>query len=220
MKNYVAYYRVSTQKQGNSGLGLEAQKNTVVNFVAGNNIIAEYIEVESGKKDKREELGKAIAMANSQNAILIIAKLDRLSRNVSFIFKLRDSKVNFICCDIPDANTMTIGIFALLAQQERELISERTKKALAVKKQQGIKLGKPENLSNKARQNSIQIRQAQAKENENNKRAMALIQVLRNQKKTFRTIAESLNNSGFKTSRNNRFFPMSVKQLLKQENKI
>jgi DNA invertase Pin-like site-specific DNA recombinase len=112
------------EKQGNSGLGLVAQKNTVVNFLAGNNIIAEYIEVDSGKKDKREELGKAIAMANNQNAILIIAKLDRLSRNVSFIFILRDSKVNFICYDIPDANTMIIGIFALLAQQKRELISE------------------------------------------------------------------------------------------------
>jgi DNA invertase Pin-like site-specific DNA recombinase len=146
MKQYVAYYLVSTQKQGSSGLGLQAQKETVRQFIGSNILITEYTEIESGKNDKQIELLKAIADANKNNATLIIAKLDRYSRNVGFIFQLRDSKVDFTCCDIPDANTMTIGIFALLAQQERELISERTKKALQAKKENGFTMVSPKTL--------------------------------------------------------------------------
>ena len=110
-QTYVAYYRVSTKKQGESGLGLDAQRSAVAGFVKGA-IIAEFTEVESGKKNQREQLRLAIGRAKKEGAVLVIAKLDRLSRNASFIFTLRDSGVNFQCVDMPDANTLTIGIFA------------------------------------------------------------------------------------------------------------
>jgi DNA invertase Pin-like site-specific DNA recombinase len=215
MKNYVAYYRVSTQKQGHSGLGIHAQRSTVKHFIAHNPLLKEFTEIESGKIDKRIELQKAIDFAKTNNATLVIAKLDRLSRNASFIFQLRDSQVDFMCCDIPDANTMTIGIFALLAQQEREMISERTKKALKAKKDQGFKLGKPENLTNEMRKKGRQAHHIKAIENENNRRAYSFIQVLRKQKSTYRAIAAKLNESGFKTSKGNSFFGSSIKQLEK-----
>ena len=216
MRNYVAYYRVSTQKQGSSGLGLQAQQNTVKNYIgSGNVLLDEYTEIESGKNDKRIELQRAISYAKTNNATLVIAKLDRLSRNASFIFQLRDSKVDFTCCDIPDANTMTIGIFALLAQQEREMISERTKKALNAKKAQGHKLGKPENFTNEMRKKGREAHHEKAIENENNRRAYSFIQVLRKQKATYRYIAAKLNDSGFKTSKGNKFFGSSVRQLEK-----
>lgn len=213
MKKFVAYYRVSTKKQGVSGLGLDAQKSTVNNFVGANVLLAEYTETESGKNDTRLELLKAIAYAKENNATLAIAKLDRLSRNVAFIFELKDSKVDFVCCDMPDANTMTIGIFAVLAQHERELISDRTKKALRALKNKGVKLGSPGNLTDNARRKSIVIRKELALINAENKKAFALINILREQNKSFRYIAEQLNNAGFKTSKGNKFFAMSVKQL-------
>ncbi len=213
MKNYVAYYRVSTQKQGISGLGLNAQRDTVKRFAQNHNIIAEFTEIESGKKNQRSELKKAIDFANEKKATLLIAKLDRLSRNVSFIFQLRDSKVDFTCCDIPDANTMTIGIFALLAQQERELISERTKNALTEKKRLGFKLGKPENLTDYARLQGRLKYSSLAKENENNRRAFAFIQSLREQKNSYRKVADKLNEAGFRTTRGNSFYPNSVRQI-------
>jgi DNA invertase Pin-like site-specific DNA recombinase len=120
MMNYVAYYRVSTKKQGQSGLGLESQRELVKRFLKpGDTLLQEYIEVESGKRNDRLQLEAAIAFAKQHQAQLLIAKLDRLSRNASFIFKLRDSHVNFLAVDMPDANTLTIGIFAVLAQHER-----------------------------------------------------------------------------------------------------
>lgn len=214
MKKFVAYYRVSTQKQGNSGLGLNAQKTTVQQFIGANNLIAEYTEIESGKNDKRIELNNAIEYAKNYDATLIIAKLDRLSRNITFIFQLRDSKVDFICCDIPDANTMTIGIFALLAQQERELISERTKKALKSKKQLGFKLGKPENLTNSARLKGLAIRKYNAISNNNNRKSIALVNALNNNGVSLRNICKQLNDAGFQTSRGKLFHPTSVKRLI------
>lgn len=213
---FVAYYRVSTKKQENSGLGLESQKQIVKQYIGNDNskeVIAEYQEIESGKNDKRIELENAIRFAKDNNAILLIAKLDRLSRNASFIFKLRDANIEFVCCDMPQANTLTIGIFALLAQQERELISQRTKSALQIKKQQGFKLGNPKNLNDNSRKLSIESRKELANENENNKKAIALIQSMRQNNESFRAIANKLNDFGFKTSKGNQFFAMSVKQL-------
>lgn len=140
---YVAYYRVSTKKQGQSGLGLEAQRSAVEKFTSNysDDILTEFTDIESGKNDDRPELKKAIEEAKRNNAQLIIAKLDRLSRNAAFIFTLRDSKVDFICADMPTANSVTIGIMAVLAQDERERISQRTKAALFELKKQGKKLG-------------------------------------------------------------------------------
>lgn len=134
---YVAYLRVSTGKQGRSGLGLEAQRETVKQFVAqrGGVIIApEYVEIESGKRNDRPELDKALARCRRTGATLVVAKLDRLSRSAAFLHKLRDEDAPFVAADCPDANTLTVGVMASLAQHEREIISRRTKEALAASK--------------------------------------------------------------------------------------
>jgi DNA invertase Pin-like site-specific DNA recombinase len=129
--NVVAYYRVSTAKQGESGLGLDAQRAAVMGYAkTTDKIAAEFTEVESGKRDARPVLAQAIAKAKEVGGVLVIAKLDRLSRNAGFIFSLRDSGVQFIAVDMPEANTLTIGIMAVMAQHERELISKRTKEGL------------------------------------------------------------------------------------------
>ncbi|WP_284735883.1 recombinase family protein [Dongia deserti] len=141
---YVAYLRVSTGRQGRSGLGLEAQRETVKQFVAqrGGVIIApEYVEVESGKRDDRPELDKALARCRRTGATLVVAKLDRLSRSAAFLHKLRDTGAPFIAADLPEANTLTIGVMASLAQHEREIISRRTKEALSAAKARGRRLG-------------------------------------------------------------------------------
>ena len=132
---YVSYYRVSTASQGKSALGLLAQCEIVHRFVKKEDeLLAEFVEVESGKRADRPQLERAIALAKQQGPRLLIAKLDRFSRNVSFIFSLRNSEVDFVACDIPDANTLTVGIMAVLAQHERELIGKRTRAALQAKK--------------------------------------------------------------------------------------
>lgn len=141
---YVAYLRVSTARQGRSGLGLEAQREAVQRFVAsrsGRIIAPEYVEIESGKVNTRPELDKAVKRCRATGATLVVAKLDRLSRNVAFLMTLRDSGVAFVAADLPEANTMTVGVMAVVAQHEREAISVRTKAALAAAKRRGTKLG-------------------------------------------------------------------------------
>jgi DNA invertase Pin-like site-specific DNA recombinase len=142
MSQYVAYYRVSTQKQGVSGLGLEAQRASVEGFVRGDDaIVAEYTEVESGKRADRPELLKAIEYAKANGAILLIAKLDRLTRNLHFLTGLMEKKVAFKAVDLPEADEFTIHIMAAMAQREAKLISSRTKAALTAKKARGEVLG-------------------------------------------------------------------------------
>ena len=214
-KTYVAYYRVSTQKQGQSGLGLEAQRQAVKNFLKGEGqILKEFIEVESAKVNNRVELMMAIDYASRVGATLLIAKLDRLSRNASFIFTLRDSGVDFICADMPEANTLTIGIFAVLAQHERELISSRTKAALAAKKAQGYTLGSPQNLTRQAMEKAWQACRDKAKSNENNRRAAALIASYHKAGMNFHSIAKALNQAGFRTSRGKLFQAVQVQRLI------
>jgi DNA invertase Pin-like site-specific DNA recombinase len=145
IRRFVAYYRVSTARQGRSGLGLEAQRAAVLDFINGNaEVVAEFTEIECGKRNERPELEKAIAACKKQKAKLVIAKLDRLSRNLAFIATLMESGVEFVAVDMPDANKLTIHILAAVAQHEREMISERTKAALKAAKRRGVKLGNPQ----------------------------------------------------------------------------
>jgi DNA invertase Pin-like site-specific DNA recombinase len=142
----VVYYRVSTARQSASGLGLEAQRVAVETLCAsrGWSIIAPpFQEVESGKRSDRPELLKALEQAKLTGARLVIAKLDRLSRDATFLLTLQDSGVRFVAADMPDANDLTVGIMALVARQERQAISRRTKEALAVAKARGVRLGNP-----------------------------------------------------------------------------
>ena len=213
---YVAYYRVSTKAQGDSGLGLEAQRYSVAQFVK-EPIVAEYTEVESGKNNQRVQLAAAIDRAKKEGAILVIAKLDRLSRNASFIFTLRDSGVNFQCVDMPDANTLTIGIFATLAQHERELISSRTKAALAAKRQQGAVLGKPENLTPAAQAKGAAATRRNALTNPDNRRACSVAELMHQAGKNYAQIADHLNRTGFQTVRGGVFQATQVMRLLKRQ---
>lgn len=217
MQKYIAYYRVSTQKQGQSGLGLEAQKSAVVNYLGRDGVLLhEYRDIESGKKNDRPNLMLAIEMCKKENAILLIAKLDRLSRNVSFIYTLKESQVKFTATDMPDANSVTIGIMAVLAQEERERTSQRTKDALAELKRKGMKLGSPENLNEQAREKGLKVRKQNALKDENNRKATALICALRNEGKSFYSITKQLNTFGFKTRRGNEFTQVQTKLLFER----
>lgn len=214
MAKYIAYYRVSTQKQGLSGLGLEAQKSDVHRFVQSKRVlVSEYQDIESGKNNERPNLLRAIEECKKVKATLIIAKLDRLSRNAAFIFTLRDAKVDFVCCDMPNANSVTIGIMAVLAQDERERISARTKAALTELKKQGKILGSPQNLSDMARAKSLEVRTNKALKDENNRKAGALILSMRKEGKSFYRIMKELNELGFKT-RQGKLFQQNQVQIL------
>jgi DNA invertase Pin-like site-specific DNA recombinase len=151
MAKFLAYLRVSTARQGRSGLGLEAQREAVRTFVegrAGKIIAPEFVETESGKRNDRPQLQAALSRCKATGATLVVAKLDRLSRNAAFLLTLRDSGVPFVAADMPEANTLTIGILAVVAQAEREAISARTKAALAAAKARGVKLGNPRGAAN------------------------------------------------------------------------
>jgi DNA invertase Pin-like site-specific DNA recombinase len=151
--NFVAYYRVSTDKQGQSGLGLEAQRKAVADFLNGGRwtLVDEFTEIESGKRNDRQQLTAALAACKKLKAKLVIAKLDRLSRNVAFISALMEAGVEFVACDMPHASKLTIHILAAVAEHEREAISARTKAALAAAKARGIKLGNPKLADVRAR---------------------------------------------------------------------
>jgi DNA invertase Pin-like site-specific DNA recombinase len=144
---FIAYYRVSTARQGQSGLGLEAQQESVRRYLNGGDweLLAEHQEVETGTGadalDKRPQLKAALAECRKQGATLIIAKLDRLARNVHFVSGLMESRVRFVACDMPEANELTIHIMAAFAEHEAKRISQRTKEALAIAKARGVKLG-------------------------------------------------------------------------------
>ena len=141
---FVAYYRVSTERQGRSGLGLEAQQAAVAGFInGGTELVAEFTEIESGKRNERPALAQALEACRRHKAKLVIAKLDRLSRNLAFIATLMASGVEFVAVDNPHANKLTVHILAAVAQHEREMISQRTKDALAAARRRGVRLGNP-----------------------------------------------------------------------------
>lgn len=217
-KTFIPYYRVSTRSQGVSGLGLDAQKSTVDNYLKNNNgiVLNSYIEIESGKSsDNRPELMKALNQCLETDSTLLISKLDRLSRDVEFIAKLMKTKVKFVAIDIPDATPFTIHIFASLAQMERDLISTRTKEALKSLKQKGVKLGAPNaTFTDDMRQKSAKVLKEKRLNNENNKNAKRVIAFMKDTH-TLQQIADYLNNEGLVSSRGGKFYPSTIKNLLK-----
>jgi len=214
MKKYIAYYRVSTQQQGKSGLGIDAQKKAVADFIKNDELLAEFTEIETGKNDQRAKLAEAIELATQNKATLIIAKLDRLSRNAGFIFQLRDSGVDFVCCDIPEANTLTIGVFAVMAQHEREIISQRTKAGLEMARARGVKLGSPQNFTQKVRMMGVEARKALSENDTQFQQAKEMAKLLMEKGLSFGMIAKKLNEQGFKTRRKKQFHAATVHWML------
>jgi DNA invertase Pin-like site-specific DNA recombinase len=212
---YVVYYRVSTKKQGLSGLGLEAQKTIVENYIKNNAVIAEFTEIETGKSANRPQLNRALDCCKSNNATLIVAKLDRLARNLHFVTSLQASNIDFVCCDMPTANRLTIHIIAAIAENEAQLISTRTKQALAEKKKQGIKLGNPYNngLTGATIAKGMNVRRENALSNERNRQAGTLILSLRDNGAKWSEIVNQLNINGFRTRRNCNFDITAAKRL-------
>jgi DNA invertase Pin-like site-specific DNA recombinase len=210
--NYITYYRVSTKKQD---LGLDAQ-HTIVNryLKTDDNILYSFSEKETGTKKRiQNELLKAIEKCKETGAVLLIAKLDRLARNVSFISTLMDSNVEFKALDMPHANKLTIHIFSAIAEHEAELISQRTKAALAELKKKGVKLGNIANFSQEGRNKGAETNKAKALSNTNNKRAKAFIHSLITQGLNFSKIATTLNENGFVTARGKKFQAVQVQRL-------
>ena len=216
MKKYIAYYRVSRKEQGISGLGLSAQRTSVTNFVKNQEgtIIQEFTEIETGtNKRERIEIHRAIELAKIEGAILVIAKLDRLSRNVNFVSSLMDAGIEFVAVDMPSANHFTIHIFSALAVQEAKLISSRTRLALAELKKKGIALGNPKNLNDEARAKGTQKVKENAINNDRNRQAQSIIVNCKEKGMSYRQIAEYLTKLNFKTRYGNQFMAPTVHQL-------
>lgn len=207
-KKHVAYLRVSTQQQGRSGLGLESQQATVARYKP----VETFVEVESGKRSDRPELAKALAYCRKTGATLVVAKLDRLARNVLFTATLMESGADFIACDLPNANRLTIHIMAAVAENEARLISERTKGALAAAKARGVKLGNPKNLTTVAARKGCRRNVAAAKEHRRD--ILPVAQKLRDAGRTLTEIAETLTGRGLLTRRGKAWSATAVMRLL------
>ena len=212
---WVAYYRVSTDRQGDSGLGLDAQRKLVADYLNGGSwtLSAEFTEVESGKRSDRPQLTAALAMCKRLRAKLVVAKLDRLSRNVGFISALMDSGVEFVAADMPHANKMTLQVIAVFAEYERDLISERTRRALAQAKERGTVLGGPKRLEASA------LGAAANKANAE-RFAANVIPIIREIQAsgvtTLRGVAKALNARGVQSARGVPWSPVAVSNILKR----
>lgn len=216
--NFIAYYRVSTTKQEISGLGLAAQKEMVRKYLDGGSweVLNEFKEIESGKKDNRPELLKAIKLCQLKNAKLVVSKLDRLSRDIHFITSLQKSGIKFVVAENPDMNELTVHIFAAMAQHERKLISKRTKEALAQAKKRGVKLGNPAILAGGQIAGSGNTTNARLVKTEMaNDYALKMKDIIEDIKNagftSLRGIADELNNLGFTTRRDMKWTANSVR---------
>lgn len=217
MNTICSYLRVSTRSQGANGLGIEAQRDQIANAYPTSEII-EFLEVESGKKNNRKVLAAAMEKAKQLGCTLVVAKLDRLSRDAAFLMNLHTNKVNFAALDLPELNTLTLGIFAVMAQYEREKIVDRVQKALDTKKKKGAYVS--ENSIKQGTKNLIEARETaaaanrqKALDNENNCKAKGYINVLKTNGLSLRQIANKLNSEGFKTSRGCSFTAAAVQRL-------
>jgi DNA invertase Pin-like site-specific DNA recombinase len=214
---FIGYCRVSTRQQGESGLGLAAQETTIREFIAskqGELVLPLFVEVESGRKADRPELHRAIAAAKRQKATLLVAKLDRLARNVAFVSALMEAKVRFVACDLPEANELTIHIFAAFAEFESKRIGQRTREGLAETKARGTILGQRDWEAPLAK-GHVTIREQRA-----NRLALygPLIQELRSNGLSLRAIAAELDRRGIKTPRGNQGWTASSVRLFLSEN--
>ncbi len=227
-KKMVAYYRVSTKQQGRSGLGLDGQRAAVVDYAARNGatILGEYVEVETGKAKDRPQLLKAIAHSKRSKARLVVAKLDRLARNVAFTSALMESGVDFVACDNPHANKFTIHILAAVAEHEAEQISQRTIAALQAAKRRGVKLGstRPGHWLGREDKRLAGLALARAAAARAHGQAFvaeysdlfAVVQELRAAGRSLREIARELNRSGHSTRRGMAWNAMQVARVLKR----
>lgn len=238
MRKFVSYCRVSTAKQGRSGLGLEAQRAAIAEFLKGGKLIAEYVDVETGKNDDRPELRKALHHAKVTGATLVIAKLDRLSRNLRFIAELQESKVKFVCADMAEANELTIHIFAALAQHERKVISKRTRDALqAVRRAEKSPrkarerrdagkqpLGNPNGaraLKRTGKCNPAAVAELKAKADRLAQEVLPVVDDIRTAGiTTLQGIAAELNERGILTARKGHWYATTVRNLLARSGRL
>ncbi len=217
-RNYVTYYRVSTQRQGRSGLGLDAQRAAVRAYIAsaGGTVLASFTEVESGKLNDRPQLDAALRRCRQTRATLLVAKLDRLSRNAAILLALSESGVRFVAADLPDMNELVVNIMAVIAQQERKAISERTKAALAAAKARGAQLGNPSTL---VHSKATARRASQAAQQAAQSRAVELRDVVEDARAqgatSLRQLAAHLNGLSITTPRGGTWAAASVARLLR-----
>ena len=221
--HYVTYLRVSTDRQGKSGLGLDAQRKAVADHVAGKGeIAAEYVEIESGKKNDRPQLARALAEAKRIGAVLLIAKLDRLARNVAFIANLLEAGVEIAAADMPEANRFLLHVMAAVAEHEAQAISDRTRAALAAAKARGVALGW--SIPGRAEEQ----RQAARKGAERNARkadqhaanVLPIIRQIAAPGASLRQIADELNTRGIKTARGGLWYAATVRNVMAREKEI
>ena len=215
-QSFVAYYRVSTQKQGKSGLGIEAQKAAVAQYVSrnGGKVAAEFQEVESGKRSDRPQLALALERCRLTRSTLIVAKLDRLTRDVAFLCRLRDSKVDFVAVDNPNATPLTVTILIAVAEEERRLASVRTKVALQAAKARGVKLGNPNGAQAfGARSRAGAVEALKAKADSFAQSLAGIVRPLLEAGLSLRKIAERLNAEGIVTAQGKAWQANSVKRL-------
>ena len=229
MRKFVGYYRVSTARQGQSGLGLQAQKNAVAGHLKDSGtLIGEFTEIETGtRKKKRKEIYKAIELAKKEKAVLLVAKLDRLARDVEFTSALYNGGIEFICCDNPNANKLTIQLLSVIAEHEAEVISSRIRAALKVKKEKikkgnfinkdgsvmkSKKLGNPNGFGEYQVLGLERIKE-NATTNKANQQAMDIIIESRKKEMTYQEIADKLNRLQYSTRYGKEFNPIQVYRL-------
>jgi DNA invertase Pin-like site-specific DNA recombinase len=208
MVKYIAYYRVSTKAQGQSGLGLEAQQALVAPYA--DDILHAFTEVESGKNDDRPQLAAALELCRELGASILIAKIDRLSRDAAFLLTLRKAGVDIIAADMPNAGTLEFGVRAVVAQHEREQISQRTKAALAAAKQRGTKLGSPNPRAGGLAAGAVRRAKTKAIAG----KALPVITALRDAGASLRAIADELNKLGIQTATGKSWYAQSVKNIM------